>query len=248
MQNLHKKKQALSHLSGIHWHFIGHLQTNKAKVVLEAASFFHALDSKRLLEELASRAAALQKHLPVFIEVNIDHVKIWNKSRRCSALAEAVIAEPHLKLQGLMCIPKAQDPPNRKAFERLRHLGESLNLQNLDLSMGMSDDFVTAIEELKLDDELVPEFLEKGPKNSDPRHRNFWSSQKVTLSIYAPAACQNELRSLAFTGDSLKIKLAAPPEDGAANPRVALILKQDLSRNASSTYAKAGRKLSKQNS
>jgi uncharacterized pyridoxal phosphate-containing UPF0001 family protein len=63
-QELAEKRSKLPHLRDARWHLIGHLQSNKAKLALESADSFHALDGERLLKELARRAAALGRPSP----------------------------------------------------------------------------------------------------------------------------------------------------------------------------------------
>lgn len=145
VQELLEKREKLQHLPGIRWHLIGHLQTNKAKQVAAAIDFFHALDSEKLIVELAKRT---QRILPVFIEVNVDAEggKAGVSPELLPQLIKSVRAEPKLKLEGLMCIPQHHDQAElmRPAFKRLAALAAPTALQ---LSMGMSADFEVAVEE-----------------------------------------------------------------------------------------------------
>ncbi|MBI3557595.1 MAG: YggS family pyridoxal phosphate-dependent enzyme [Deltaproteobacteria bacterium] len=149
VQELVEKRRLLAHLKDIRWHLIGHLQTNKAKQVVNEADCFHALDSEKLLRELARRA---ERVLPVFIEVNIDDEpsKAGVPPAVVEALVQAVRAEPKLKLEGLMCIPEAKSDPEmmRPAFRRMSALARKVEQTHpLLLSMGMSSDFEVAVEE-----------------------------------------------------------------------------------------------------
>lgn len=151
VQELERKRKALSHLTDIKWHLIGHLQTNKVKSALPLANFFHALDSERLANEISKRSAS-DTPWPVFIEVNIDNEqsKSGIPSTRATDLAAAILKAPALRLWGLMCIP-APDADPRGSFRKMAILAEAIEAAHaglsLQLSMGMSDDFEIAVEE-----------------------------------------------------------------------------------------------------
>jgi pyridoxal phosphate enzyme (YggS family) len=149
VQELTQKAAALADLSDVHWHLIGRLQTNKVKDVLRVGSAVQSLDSLKLCEALATRAAAAQQNVSVFVQVNIS-----NEAQKAGAsvaavpqLVAAIRSAPSLRLRGLMALPKPTDDPElaRDAFRRLRELAHSLSLT--ELSMGMSDDLELAIEE-----------------------------------------------------------------------------------------------------
>lgn len=151
VQELLEKRRQLMHLKEIRWHLIGHLQTNKVKQIVNEADFFHALDSKKLIAEIAKRA---QRPWPVFIEVNVDlePSKAGVSPKDLAELVQAVQAEPKLQLEGFMCIPEARTPVEmmRPAFRRLAELAQSTPHEGprcLMLSMGMSEDFAVAVEE-----------------------------------------------------------------------------------------------------
>lgn len=130
------------------WHFIGPLQTNKAKSVAELFDVVQSVDSKRLAEKLSSAAAQLGKTLRIYAQVNISREP--QKQGFEFDAAEDAIAElerlPHLKLEGLMGIAAASENPEdaRPAFKALRLLRGDRPLK---LSMGMSHDYEVAIEE-----------------------------------------------------------------------------------------------------
>lgn len=136
----------------IRWHFTGHLQRNKVKLVLPYITTIHTLDSERLAHELASQWEKLGKSEPleVFIEVNVD--KEESKagivgSDALKSLAESVEQLKALRLQGLMCIP-APDSDPRSKFNSLRQMCEALSpLTQRKISMGMSSDYLVAIQE-----------------------------------------------------------------------------------------------------
>ncbi len=150
-QELAVKAEALADLEGIEWHFIGHLQTNKAKIVAKCAHVIHAVDTVVLAEELGRRAAkARSVPMPVLIEVNVggEPQKAGALASELDEVMTAVKAQPSLELRGLMTMPPAgQAEAARRAFETLvllRNLhGRAAVLP--ELSMGMSDDLEIAI-------------------------------------------------------------------------------------------------------
>lgn len=143
----------------ITWHMVGHLQTNKVKKALEIFSVIHSLDSIKLAEEIEKQSERLEKHVSVFIQVNIS-----GESSKFGIKPDSVVDFytrlghlAHLKVKGLMTItplnhqPESSRPYFRKLQELLAHLKQidSPNKQNdlKYLSMGMSQDFEIAIEE-----------------------------------------------------------------------------------------------------
>jgi pyridoxal phosphate enzyme (YggS family) len=150
-QELTAKAAALGDLTDIEWHFIGHLQTNKAKAVAAHAAVVHTVDSIVLAKELGRRAAKERATaLPVLIEVNVggEPQKAGATPGEIAEVMAAVDAQPSLALRGLMTVPPAGDPEiARSVFETLS------TLRNLhggvsalpELSMGMSDDLEVAI-------------------------------------------------------------------------------------------------------
>ena len=131
------------------WHFIGQLQTNKVKSVLEYASFLHSLDRPSLLDELQKRTREKQQPLKVFVKVNLteDEARGGVEPKDLGAFAERVLESPGLELVGLMGVGGLEVAPEAE-FERLATLSQ--DIQRLapaasQLSMGMSGDFETAI-------------------------------------------------------------------------------------------------------
>jgi pyridoxal phosphate enzyme (YggS family) len=140
--------------TGIRWHFIGHLQTNKVKALLPYLHAVHAVDSEKLARELARHWKTLDRHgrLPVFIEVNIDQEesKSGLPPEAVPEFAYLLSKIPELWIQGLMCIPAASGSSEaaRDAFRRLRELEVRSRPHTAGrLSMGMSGDFEAAIQE-----------------------------------------------------------------------------------------------------
>jgi len=140
----------------IRWHFIGHLQRNKAGEVVSCFDVFHALDSEKLARELEKKASQLGRTLDVFVQLNLSREpqKAGIAEAELPLLLRSLAQCPHLKPVGLMTIPKfAEDPEdNRLVYARLRALRDRMrDLEGFEeireLSMGMSGDFEVAIEE-----------------------------------------------------------------------------------------------------
>jgi pyridoxal phosphate enzyme (YggS family) len=142
-QELREKADALP---AVEWHFVGALQTNKAKLVVGRAALIHTCDRLALAQELSKRAKALGVTQRVLLEINVgrEPQKAGALPEDASALLEQVRALPALSCEGLMCIPPAAGDP-RPNFRSLRQLGQALGLR--ELSMGMSADYESAIEE-----------------------------------------------------------------------------------------------------
>ena len=142
-QELREKAEALP---GVEWHFIGALQTNKAKLVVGRAALIHTCDRLALAQELSKRAKAAAIVQRVLLEVNVgrEPQKAGVLPADAGALLDQVRALPALACEGLMCIPPAEGDP-RVHFRALRDLASSLGLAQL--SMGMSADYEAAIEE-----------------------------------------------------------------------------------------------------
>ncbi|HWL85772.1 MAG TPA: YggS family pyridoxal phosphate-dependent enzyme [Polyangiaceae bacterium] len=150
-QELAAKADALADLPDIEWHFIGHLQSNKARVVAPRAKMVHAVDGVGLARELARRAEAAGRiPLDVLIEVNVGNEpqKHGIEPADLKELIAGVRAFPALRVRGLMTVPPEGDPAGaRSVFETLASLrnlhGGPAELP--ELSMGMSSDFEAAI-------------------------------------------------------------------------------------------------------
>jgi pyridoxal phosphate enzyme (YggS family) len=128
------------------WHFIGHLQTNKAAAAIDLFDIIQSVDSLRLAENLSHRAGGT---LQVLIEVNVagEASKQGISPGEVAPVVSRIANLPNLNLTGLMTIaPIADDPEDvRPVFRELRLLAEANGLPQL--SMGMTDDFEVAIEE-----------------------------------------------------------------------------------------------------
>jgi pyridoxal phosphate enzyme (YggS family) len=137
------------------WELIGHLQSNKVKPALNHFDLIQSVDSEKLLMKLQRAAAALDKSVPILLQVNAgdDPAKYGLDRALVDATVAAAIQCDNLELRGFMTIaPLSEDPKvARSTFSRLRSILESVNQQfslNLnELSMGMSGDMEVAIEE-----------------------------------------------------------------------------------------------------
>ena len=125
-------------------HLIGRLQTNKVKMALKLFDYIHSLDSKKLADRICKIQKELKINKKLFIQVNIG-----NENQK-SGLRKEEVLDFHdycknlgLDIIGLMCIPPINQD-TRKYFEELNNLNKTLKLH--DLSMGMSSDFLEAIE------------------------------------------------------------------------------------------------------
>ncbi len=152
-QELEEKARALADLAELRWHFIGHLQRNKARLVAPFAEMIQTIDSARLAGELSRLAEPAGRRLPCLVQVNVGEEP--QKSGCAAAEAEdvlrAVEAAPGLALAGLMTLPPfdLDATGTRVHFRALRELREALGgaARLPHLSMGMSHDFEEAIDE-----------------------------------------------------------------------------------------------------
>ena len=141
----------------IQWHMIGHLQTNKVKYLVEKTCLIHSVDSLKLALEIEKQAAKHGITVDILIEVNIagEESKFGLAKEEVIALVKQISLLEHVKIQGLMTIaPYVENPEeNRLYFRQIKQLSVDINNQNIDnvnmniLSMGMSDDYMVAIEE-----------------------------------------------------------------------------------------------------
>ena len=143
--------------AGFTWHGIGHLQRNKAQTALDTFDTFHALDSLRLARRLEELLAAQERIWPVYLQVNTaeDPAKSGVRPSEAGSFLESVLALPHLRVVGYMTMGKlgAEKGDVCATFRTLREIrDEGLRLGRgpnpaQGLSMGMSDDYETAVEE-----------------------------------------------------------------------------------------------------
>ncbi len=143
--------------SKLRWHMIGHLQRNKVKAVLPVVSMIHTVDSLRLAEELEVQAARLERRIPVLMQVNASEEpqKFGVAVGAAVHLAEQIDSMPHLQILGLMTMAPlhASEAESRVCFTRTGEIFEEMKWHKIGgtalrhLSMGMSNDFESAITE-----------------------------------------------------------------------------------------------------
>lgn len=137
------------------FHFIGHLQTNKAKDAVKHFAMVQGVDSLHLAEELNKRADQQARDLPILLEVNVagEASKFGYSPKTLLAELDRLIELPRLEIHGLMTIPPYSPEPERSrpCFRQLIELQKAcedhLGVPLTELSMGMSGDFEIAIEE-----------------------------------------------------------------------------------------------------
>ena len=137
----------------IQWHFIGHLQTNKVKLVVPHATLIHSVDSERLLAEIDKVARNLGKTSDILLEVHIaeETTKQGLSPEEAEAMAGRMAAYPNVRLRGVMGMATFTDDMAqvRREFRTLKALSERLSgIPGCDqVSMGMSEDWPVAVEE-----------------------------------------------------------------------------------------------------
>lgn len=152
LQEALNKIAHLKHLP-ICWHFIGAIQSKKAKSVAQNFSWVHSLDREKIALKLNDARDDINNPINICIQINFDEesAKSGVNPKEAEPLASYILQLQNLKLRGLMMIPKAIDNEDYQyeSFLRLTKLRDSLN-QRLNitmdtLSMGMSHDYLAAI-------------------------------------------------------------------------------------------------------
>lgn len=142
-------------LEPCHRHFIGHLQTNKVKDIVDKVELIHSVDSVRLAKEISKQAAKHGKTMDILLEVNIGNEESksgFSPEEVCDA-AEEIAKLPNICIRGLMAIPPVieDEDGNDKYFIKMNKLFIDIGTKKIDnsnidiLSMGMSDDYESAI-------------------------------------------------------------------------------------------------------
>jgi PLP dependent protein len=141
----------------VRWHMVGHLQRNKVRAALGVVSLVHSVDSLRLAEELHNRAEQAGRRVDVMLQVNCseEKQKFGCAVGAATHMGEMICTLSSLRLVGLMTMaPYVADPEKaRPSFVRLRELFEEMRKAKIGgddfrhLSMGMSNDYVVAVEE-----------------------------------------------------------------------------------------------------
>lgn len=141
----------------IRWHMIGHLQRNKVKYIVDKVCLIHSVDSLRLAEEINLQSEKHQVETDILIEINIaqEESKFGVSKTEVTKLIEEAASLPYIHIKGLMAVaPFTENPEdNRKYFKEIRELSVDIMEKNIDnvnmsvLSMGMTGDYMVAIEE-----------------------------------------------------------------------------------------------------
>jgi len=137
------------------WHFIGHLQRNKVKFIIDKVAMIHSVDSLALAEEIDKRAGQTGRRMDILVEINIAGESSKHGLNQSDApdIISKLTDLKNIQVKGLMCMaPFVENPEeNRRYFEKMRNLFLDINAKqphNLtELSMGMSGDYNIAIEE-----------------------------------------------------------------------------------------------------
>ncbi|MHB8904752.1 MAG: YggS family pyridoxal phosphate-dependent enzyme [Melioribacteraceae bacterium] len=137
------------------WHFIGHLQTNKVKYVINSADYIHAVDSIKLADEINRKAEQINKKQKILLEIKTsgETAKLGlDNEKEIFEVAEFCKGSSNLNLTGLMTMAPYTDDVNvvRNCFIKLREIKEKLTNNGYmltELSMGMTNDYQIAIEE-----------------------------------------------------------------------------------------------------
>jgi len=156
VQEAHEKFKALVQYPAS-WHFIGHLQSNKAKYAVRLFDLIHSVDSLKLARELDKQAAKVGKIQQILVQVNIsgEDTKSGIAANETTDLILAISQMNHVSLQGLMTMPPYFYQPQkvRPFFAALRKLRDEIEGRHIpkvaltELSMGMTGDFEVAIQE-----------------------------------------------------------------------------------------------------
>ncbi len=142
---------------GAHRHFIGHLQTNKVKDIIEKVELIQSVDSLKLANEISKQAVKFAKEIDILLEVNIggEESKWGFTIENLEENLREIAVLPNIHIKGLMAIPPICEnkEDNRKYFRQMYKLFIDIGVKKIDnssmdiLSMGMSDDFDVAVEE-----------------------------------------------------------------------------------------------------
>ena len=143
--------------SDIRWHMIGHLQTNKVKYIADKVYMIHSVDTEKLAATISKEAVKAGRIIPVLIEVNVakEDTKFGVMPEDCEDFIRSISSLPGIAIKGLMTIAPFVDngEENRVHFRALKQLSVDIMQKNIDnvsmefLSMGMSGDYETAVEE-----------------------------------------------------------------------------------------------------
>ena len=154
VQEMNDKQKVLP--GDINWHMIGHLQRNKVKYIVDNVAMIHSVDSVRLAEEISKEAVKKNVAVDILVEVNVakEESKFGLYTEDVRQFVEQISKLPGINIKGLMTSAPFVDNPedNRQYFRKLKDLSVDINAKNIDnvhmdfLSMGMTNDYVVAVE------------------------------------------------------------------------------------------------------
>lgn len=141
----------------VRWHYIGHLQSNKAKYIVDFVHLIHSIDNEHVAQELDKRAEKAGRVIDVLVEVHTtdEATKFGVLPERTVDLVKAVSGLKRVRIQGLMTMGPFSEDPNdsRPSFQQVAELSRAIEKQGIanvtmrHLSMGMTHDFEVAVEE-----------------------------------------------------------------------------------------------------
>ncbi|TCO78960.1 YggS family pyridoxal phosphate-dependent enzyme [Marinisporobacter balticus] len=144
-------------VSNVHWHMIGHLQTNKVKYIIDKVKLIHSVDRISLVQEINKRAKQNNRIMDILVQVNVakEDTKFGLACEDVYDFLKQIQPLEHIKVKGLMTIAPYEENPEdiRKYFKILKEMFEEIKLKKFlgvemqYLSMGMTNDFQVAIEE-----------------------------------------------------------------------------------------------------
>lgn len=157
IQEAVEKIQIIQNPKSVSWHFIGHLQSNKAKIAVQYFDMIHSVDSFKLAREIDKHARNINKKQKILLQINIgeEQSKSGLEVHKVKELVQQLGSLENISLMGLMGMPPFFDEPEKsrpffKHLSQIKNEMASLSIPNVTmkhLSMGMSNDFKAAIEE-----------------------------------------------------------------------------------------------------
>lgn len=136
-------------VKGLKWHFIGSLQTNKVKYIIDKVEMIHSVDRVSLIDEIDSRSGKIGKKMEILLEINAgqEESKSGVGVQNLKALYEYAMQKQNIKVVGLMpVLPIETDENLYKQMQQIFQQYKAINSDIVHLSMGMSGDYQTAIK------------------------------------------------------------------------------------------------------
>lgn len=144
-------------IKDIEWHLIGHLQTNKVKYIIGRVAMIHSVDSEKLAKAIDDESAKKGVVTDILVELNIgdEESKFGLDFDNTLEFVKKIAGFKHIRVKGLMCVAPYTDDPeeNRQFFSKMKKLSVDIANKNIDnvsmceLSMGMTGDYMVAVEE-----------------------------------------------------------------------------------------------------